>query len=169
MKVRNQPTLRRIFESEIIVIPPSLKISESSSNGSYRKTDEVWWRYGISRSCDECRFGPKKKSSPIYLGPKNLDTFWWNCQIIFRCASIHGRGGFILYLTSYKLLGYQWFKVITWKPCIFNTRSVDFWYTVSSRVISPFSFKPKMTLNNETPTRFTLTTDVENINKRINF
>jgi hypothetical protein len=31
----------------------------------------------------------------------NLDTFWWtgwawNCQIIFRCASIHGRAGFIL-------------------------------------------------------------------------
>jgi hypothetical protein len=44
----------RIFESEIILIPPSLKISESSSNGSYRNTDEVWWRYGISRSCDEC-------------------------------------------------------------------------------------------------------------------
>ena len=54
MKVRNHPTLRRIFESEIILIPPSLKISESSSNGSYRNTDEVWWRYGISRSCDEC-------------------------------------------------------------------------------------------------------------------
>jgi hypothetical protein len=32
----------RIFESEIILIPPSLKISESSSNGSYRNTDEVW-------------------------------------------------------------------------------------------------------------------------------
>jgi hypothetical protein len=45
----------RIFESEIILIPPSLKISESSSNGSYRNTDEVWWRYGISRSCDEWR------------------------------------------------------------------------------------------------------------------
>ena len=44
----------RIFESEIILIPPSLKISESSSNGSYRNTDEVWWRYEISRSCDEC-------------------------------------------------------------------------------------------------------------------
>ena len=44
----------RIFESEIILIPPSLKISESSSNVSYRNTDEVWWRYGISRSCDEC-------------------------------------------------------------------------------------------------------------------
>jgi hypothetical protein len=44
----------RIIESEIILIPPSLKISESSSNGSYRNTDEVWWRYGISRSCDEC-------------------------------------------------------------------------------------------------------------------
>jgi hypothetical protein len=47
----------------------------------------------------------KKKSSPIYLGPKNLDTFWWtgwawNCQIIFRCASIHGRAGFILKLTT---------------------------------------------------------------------
>jgi hypothetical protein len=51
----------------------------------------------------ENRFGPKKKSSPIYLGSKNLDTFWctgwaWNCQIIFRCASIHGRAGFILFL-----------------------------------------------------------------------
>ena len=43
----------RIFESEIILIPPSLKISESSSNGSYRNMDEVWWRYGISRRCDE--------------------------------------------------------------------------------------------------------------------
>jgi hypothetical protein len=42
----------RIFESEIVLIPPSLKTSESSSNGSYRNTDEVWWRYGISRSCD---------------------------------------------------------------------------------------------------------------------
>ena len=31
----------RIFESEIILIPPSLKISESSSNGSYRNTDEL--------------------------------------------------------------------------------------------------------------------------------
>ena len=28
----------RIFESEIILIPPSLKISESTSNGSYRNT-----------------------------------------------------------------------------------------------------------------------------------
>ena len=32
--------------------------------------------------------------------PKNLVTFWctgwaWNCQIIFRCASVHGRAGFI--------------------------------------------------------------------------
>jgi hypothetical protein len=51
---------------------------------------------------NETRFGPKNKSSPIYLGPKNLDTFWctgwaWNCQIIFRCVSIHGRAGFILF------------------------------------------------------------------------
>jgi hypothetical protein len=48
-----------IFENEIILIPPSLKISESSSNGSYRNTDEVWWRYGISRSCDEWVVGIK--------------------------------------------------------------------------------------------------------------
>jgi hypothetical protein len=34
----------RIFESKIILIPPSLKISESSSNGSYRNTDEVFSR-----------------------------------------------------------------------------------------------------------------------------
>jgi hypothetical protein len=40
--------------------------------------------------------GPQKKSSLIYLGPNNLDTFWWNCQIIFRCASIQGRAGIIL-------------------------------------------------------------------------
>ena len=56
-----------------------------------------------------------------------------------------------------------------WKPCIFNTRSVYFSYTVSSRVIPPFSFKTKMMLNNETPTHFTLTTDVENMSKPINF
>ena len=44
----------------------------------------------------------QKKSFPICLGLKNLDTFWctgwaWNYQIIFRCASIHGRAGFILW------------------------------------------------------------------------
>jgi hypothetical protein len=47
-------------------------------------------------------------SSPIYLGPKNLDTFWctgwtWNCQIIFRFASIHGLACFILYIGRYFL------------------------------------------------------------------
>ena len=57
---------------------------------------------GTTARLNETRFGPKNKSSPIYLYPKNLDTFWctgwtWNCQIIFRCASIHGRAGFILY------------------------------------------------------------------------
>jgi hypothetical protein len=51
-----QKSTSLIFESEIILISPPLKISESSSNGSYRNTDEVWWRYGISRSCDKCRF-----------------------------------------------------------------------------------------------------------------
>ena len=56
---------------------------------------------GTTARLNETRFGPKNKSSPIYLGPKNLDTFWctgwaWNCQIIFRCATIHGRAVFIL-------------------------------------------------------------------------
>ena len=31
---------------------------------------------------------------------------------------------YILLLTSF--YEYHWFKVITWKPCILNTRSVDF-------------------------------------------
>jgi hypothetical protein len=43
----------------------------------------------------------QKKVVLIYLDPTNLDTFWctwwaWNCQIIFRFASIHGRACFIL-------------------------------------------------------------------------
>jgi hypothetical protein len=54
----------RIFESEIILIPPSLKISESSSNGSYRNMDEVW-RYGISQSCDECDRVKHQDITPI--------------------------------------------------------------------------------------------------------
>jgi len=40
---------------------------------------------------------------------------------------------------------------------------------VSSRVISPFSFKTKMTLNKERLACFALTTDVEIINKCIKF
>jgi hypothetical protein len=52
----------------------------------------------------------KKKLSPIYLGPKNLDTFWctgwaWNCQIIFRFASIHGRACLILCMLKRALYG----------------------------------------------------------------
>ena len=64
----------RIFESEIILIPPSLKISESSSNGIYRNTDEVWWRYGISRSCDECvtPFKLKRYNCPQICEPWNI-------------------------------------------------------------------------------------------------
>jgi hypothetical protein len=53
----------------------------------------------------------RKKSSPINLGPKNLNTFWctgwaWNCHIIFRCASIHGRASFILFVSFYSFLKY---------------------------------------------------------------
>jgi hypothetical protein len=59
---------------------------------------------GTTARLNETRFGPKKKSSPIYL-----DTFWctgwaWNCQIIFRCASIHGRAGFILFINMNQTL-----------------------------------------------------------------
>ena len=83
----------RIFESEIILIPPSLKISESSSNGSYRNTDEVWWRYRISRSCDEwenIHIQPLVKESPYWafrakhfryfrcrLVDNNFDRVYW--------------------------------------------------------------------------------------------
>jgi hypothetical protein len=35
-------------------IIPAIKALPKESYGSYRNTDEVWWRYGISRSCDEC-------------------------------------------------------------------------------------------------------------------
>jgi hypothetical protein len=31
---------------------------------------------GTTARLNKTRFGPKKKSSPIYLGPKNQDTFW---------------------------------------------------------------------------------------------
>jgi hypothetical protein len=72
---------------------------------------------GVTARLNETRFCPKKKSSPLYLDPKNLDTFWctgwaWNCQIIFRCASIHGRAGFILTTTcSFQLIS-PWLKQI---------------------------------------------------------
>ena len=65
----------RIFESEIILIPPSLKISESSSNGSYRNTDEVWWRCGISRSCDEWKGIYRKQNERLKIDDIHL-TFY---------------------------------------------------------------------------------------------
>ena len=74
---------------------------------------------GTTARLNETRFGPKKKSSPIYLGPKNLDTFWWNCQIIFRCASIQGRAAFILMKVAYMksnmraLASSLWYKMCT--------------------------------------------------------
>ena len=75
----------RIFESEIILIPPSLQISESISNGSYRNTDEVWWRYGISRSCDEW----SRNETQIYVLLHNLISYR-KC----KCAHIAtGHGG----------------------------------------------------------------------------
>ena len=41
-----------------------------------RKGDpEVSYSKGTTARFNETRFGPKKKSSPIYLGPKYLDTF----------------------------------------------------------------------------------------------
>ena len=69
---------------------------------------------GTTARLNETRFGSKNKSSPIYLGPKNLDTCWctgwaWNCKIIFRCASIHGRAGFILWL-----IGKKWSECQMW-------------------------------------------------------
>jgi hypothetical protein len=68
---------------------------------------------GTTVRLNETRFGPKKNSSPIYIGPNNLDIFWWNCKIIFRCASIHGRAGFILRIFLYvvKTLYYSTLKM----------------------------------------------------------
>ena len=83
----------RIFESEIILIPPSLKISESSSNGSYRNTDEVWWRYGISRSCDEWRYCV----SAIFFTCM-LFTWWFIIVVLVYL------GLFLIYIKYLKLL-----------------------------------------------------------------
>jgi hypothetical protein len=93
--------------------------NDNSNKGTTARLNVVWYSWSLGFFClisnkkirgvtstrlrlNETRFGPKNKSSPIYLGPKNLDTFWctgwaWNCQIIFRCVSIHGRAGFILF------------------------------------------------------------------------
>ena len=62
-------------------------------------------RFRKERQLDWMRLLKKVVPAPIYLGPKNLDTFWWtgwvwNCQIIFRFASILGRSCFIL-INSY--------------------------------------------------------------------
>ena len=49
---------------------------------------------------NETRFGPKK-SRPQYISAQKISTLFdaldeREGQIIFRCASIHGRAGFIL-------------------------------------------------------------------------
>jgi hypothetical protein len=44
-----------VYNENILLLDEYSKVFESSSNGSYRNTDEVWWRYRISRSCDEWR------------------------------------------------------------------------------------------------------------------
>ena len=101
----------RIFESEIILIPPSLKISKSSSNGSYRNTDEVWLRYGISRSCDEWwynngRPSSKKRgiqSSRIRIGEIRYFFF---CMLIFMCANAKFTGH-NMYIFAHSLFRYQ--------------------------------------------------------------
>ena len=81
----------RIFESESTLIPSSLKISESSSNGSYRNTDEVWWRYQISRSCDECILRSCRSLHYLATVPiegavlfdlHNVSSDWWIIGLI---------------------------------------------------------------------------------------
>jgi hypothetical protein len=62
---------------------------------------------GTTARLNETRFGPKK-SHPQYISAQKISTFWctgwaWNCQIIFRCASIHGCAGFILSFCYYIL------------------------------------------------------------------
>ena len=111
---------------------------------------------------NETRFGPKKKSSPIYLGPKNLDTFWctgwaWNCQIIFRCASIHGRAGFILVIEICCALNDIWF-IMEWSKWVeFNNLIIQVYLFLAGNIyyvplthkcilgnlhVLPFSYSP---------------------------
>jgi hypothetical protein len=47
---------------------------EPVCNKSHLRNDNS--NKGTTARLNETRFGPKNKSSPIYLGPKNLDTFW---------------------------------------------------------------------------------------------
>jgi hypothetical protein len=50
---------------------------------------------GTAARLNETRFGPKKKSSPIYLGPKNLDTSFalYVKKIFISCVSVLHRTG----------------------------------------------------------------------------
>jgi hypothetical protein len=66
----------RIFESEIILIPPYWRFPKVVPNGSYRNTDEVWWKYGISWSCDECYSSKKKKRGEnLRMCTRSLPSF----------------------------------------------------------------------------------------------
>jgi hypothetical protein len=48
--------------------------SSSANFWNFVKNDKS--NKGTTARLNETRFGPKKMSSPIYLGPKNRDTFW---------------------------------------------------------------------------------------------
>jgi hypothetical protein len=91
-------------------------------------------------------------SSPIYLGPNNLDTFWcigwaWNCQIIFIFASIHGRACFILYTKCmYNCL----YHVTT---TVINTHYIHIVY-VQLFVSCLVSWKSRITTRRESDTTF---------------
>jgi hypothetical protein len=61
---------------------------------------KIFINKGTTAQLNETRFGPKK-NRPQYISAQKISTLFdagwaWNCQIIFRCASIHGRAGFIL-------------------------------------------------------------------------
>ena len=99
---------------------------------------------GTTARLNETRFVPKRKSSPIYLGPKYLNTFWctgwaWNCEIIFRCASIHGRAGFILYFKEgtmyvdiHLLYLYRGFMVYNVYLGFFDKHGCTYWWIKKS-------------------------------------
>jgi hypothetical protein len=66
----------RIFESEIILIPPSLKISESNSNGSYRNTDEVWREQKQFVSQSKFYLPREHQRIVLYPEPEARDTIY---------------------------------------------------------------------------------------------
>jgi hypothetical protein len=93
---------------------------------TYRNTDEVWWRYGICRSCDEwlllvinVKSRPQyisalKKSRPRFILAWKISTLFWCIKII----SLSNIRPIIIYFHSsqWRLIPYLHQRPIFFKP-----------------------------------------------------